>query len=556
MSTRRPTRGVLIGLATLLVLSGTGCAAAKQSWRAGPAGIPAERSLREQLLASHFDAAWASVQDRKLAPADALLRHMYKGVVAVQAGEFETGARAMDRAWELTEERWTKRASNAALSMVTSDAALPYYPGMAERLFIPYYGALNWLARNERTQAAVEARRLSSLLESDEKHPPEPRLRGVMRYVAGVAYELAGERNDAQVSFRNAALLLDGALPGDTLPADALHGDVVIFLEDGFVGRPAPQVMTYWFNDDELALLSSEDDSARLATATVLHRRRYDSRYDDDHWRRGSYRSVALTWPGFDDSDHGSLPLGARAIGIRDSGDSVEADSVQADSVESDPVQPHSAWYGAEADVVVADVTASVHADFDRRQPMRLARAIARAAVRDAAMVAAGKSFESAAKGDDKSDDDDDKEKDDGGLDWGKVLLGIGLFATSATSAILDQPDLRAWQVLPDRVGVARMRLPVGEHVIEVTRGSQVISLGTVSVLPGSVSLLTHRWFGVAPSRCTTRSVRPVGQSLDLMGKPVDGVAQSSDMARSNSSTISTTGTTESIPATDLPACQ
>lgn len=552
MSTRRPTRGVLIGLATLLVLSGTGCAAAKQSWRAGPAGIPAERSLRQQLLASHFDAAWASVQDRKLAPADALLRHMYKGVVAVQAGEFETGARAMDRAWELTEERWTKRASNAALSMVTSDAALPYYPGMAERLFIPYYGALNWLARNERTQAAVEARRLSSLLESDEKHPPERRLRGVMRYVAGVTYELAGERNDAQVSFRNAALLLDGALPGDTLPADALHGDVVIFLEDGFVGRPAPQVMTYWFNDDELALLSSTDDSARLATATVLHRRRYDSRYDDDHWRRGSYRSVALTWPGFDETDHGALPLGARAIDVRDWADSVQADSGQADSGQAD-----SAWFGsAEADIVIADVTASVHADFDRRQPMRLARAIARAAVRDAAMVAAGKSFESAAKGDDKSDDDDDDKDKDGGLDWGKVLLGIGLFATSATSAILDQPDLRAWQVLPDRVGVARMRLPVGEHVIEVTRGSQVISLGTVSVLPGSVSLLTHRWFGIAPSRCGAGSIRTAGGAAAVTGQPVSAGPQSIGMARSNSSTISTTGTTESIPATDLPACQ
>ncbi len=554
MCTRRPTRGVLIGLATLLVLSGTGCATAKQSWRAGPAGIPAERSLREQLLASHFDAAWASVQDRKLAPADALLRHMYKGVVAVQAGEFETGARAMDRAWELTEERWTKRASDAALAMVTSDAALPYYPGMAERLFIPYYGALNWLARNERTHAAVEARRLSSLLESDEQNPPEPRLRGVMRYVAGVTYELAGERNDAQVSFRNAALLLDGALPGDTLPADALHGDVVIFLEDGFVGRPAPQVMTYWFNDDELALLTSEDDSARLATATVLHRRRYDSRYDDDHWRSGSYRSVALTWPGFDDSDHGSLPLGARAIGAGASAES--ANRVAGDPAESGfQATGDPGWFdGAVADVVIADVTASVHADFDRRQPMRLARAIARAAVRDAAMVAAGKSFESAAKADDKSEDDDDDK--DGGLDWGKVLLGIGLFATSATSAILDQPDLRAWQVLPDRVGVARMRLPVGEHVIEVTRGSQVISLGTVSVLPGSVTLLTHRWFGVAPSRCGAGSLHPAGRAADMTLQPASAGPQSTGMARSNSSTISTTGTTESMPATDLPACQ
>ncbi len=520
MSSRRPTHGAFA--IALLVLLGTGCATAKQSWRAGPAGIPAERSLRAQLRAGHFEAAWTAVNDRKIAPADALLRHMYKGVVALHAGEFETGGRAIDRAWTLTQDRWTKRASDGALSMVTSDAALPYYPGMAERMFIPYYGMLTWLARNERTQAAVEARRLSSLLESGDGDPPAARFRGVMRYVAGVTYELAGETNDAQVSFRNAALLLDGGLPGDTLPADSLHGDVVVLIEDGFVGRPVPQVATYWYNDDELALLSSDQDSERLAMGTVLQHRRHDSRYGDDHWRGASYHSVALTWPAFDDSHRGSLPLGARAVG--DSG-------------------------AIAAATVTTDITPSVRADFERRQPMRLARAIARAAVRDAALVAAGKSFEDAVKDGDKSGDDK-KDKDDDGVNWGKILLGVGLFATGATSSVLDQPDLRAWQLLPDRVTVARMRLPVGEHVVEVTRGAQVISLGRVSVAPGSVSLLTHRWFGAARPACGARVAATMTAGTQL----ADG--GSVGTASSNARTMAAAGAMESMPATDLPACQ
>ena len=60
---------------------------------------------------------------------------------------------------------------------------------------------------------------------------------------------------------------------------------------------------------------------------------------------------------------------------------------------------------------------------------------------------------------------------------------------------MLDQPDLRAWQLLPDRVTVARKRLPVGEYPIEVTRDGQAYSLGRVTVRPGSVTVLTHRWW-------------------------------------------------------------
>jgi hypothetical protein len=445
-------------LLALLVLPGAGCAVASQSWRAGPAGIRAERSLRQQLAWGQFDAAWQALGTKEIAPADALLRHMYKGVVGLHAGEYERGARAMDRAWTLAYERWTKRAGDAAMSLVTSDAALPYTPGPAERMFIPYYGALTWLARNERASAAVEARRLSMLLESDDGPQPGDDFRGVMRYVAGVMHEMAGERNDADVSYRNAAVLL-GSLPGDTLPAAEGYGDVVVLVEEGFVGRPEPAGMTFWFNDDELQHLQADDEAVRLTTVGELSRRRLDGR----DWAAQRYRSVSLSWPTFSEAQEGRFALGARALGTA-------------------------------APVVTADVTAAVRADFDRRQPARLARAIARAAVRDAALSAAGKSFENAAKASDDDDDDDDDKKDSGKA-FGHILLGIGLLATGATSAVLDQPDLRAWQVLPDRIGVARLRLPAGDHEVEVMRGDEAVSLGTVTVRPGGVTLVTHRWW-------------------------------------------------------------
>jgi hypothetical protein len=151
--------------------------------------------------------------------------------------------------------------------------------------------------------------------------------------------------------------------------------------------------------------------------------------------------------------------------------------------------------------VAGADVTSAVRRDFERELPAKLSRAIARTAVRWAAARAADRAFSEAAK---KRDDDDDDSKG-----WGSFFLGLGLAAATATSAVIDQPDLRAWQLLPDRLSVARVRLPVGEHPIEVMRGDEVVSLGTVTVRPGGMAVLTHRWWP-GPGRTLMQSAHGV----------------------------------------------
>ena len=137
MRQRRPTHGVPVRARVLSVtratlfacaLLGAGCASAGQSWRAGPAGIPVERQLRAQMVAGQYGAAWEAMKKKQVAPADALLRHMYRGVIALHAGELDAGAKSMDRAWSIIYDRWTKRVSDGAAAMLTGDGALPYYP--------------------------------------------------------------------------------------------------------------------------------------------------------------------------------------------------------------------------------------------------------------------------------------------------------------------------------------------------------------------------------------------------------------------------------------------
>ncbi len=447
-------------VAACLALFGTGCAAASASWRSGPAGMEAERSIRDELRNGAAAQAWAGMRDRKIAPSDALLRHMYRGVIGLQAGEFEAGARSMDRAWEIVDDRFTKRLSQGLVSLATSDAALPYYPGRVEWMMIPYYGALHWLARGERAEAGVEARRLASILALEDDEQPSESLRGVMRYVNGVLFEAAGERQDALVAYRNAAALL-GELPGDTTLAPQGYGDVVVLVEDGFVARPEPRAIGVYMAGDELVALTTGDEEGRLAMAQVVQRRSWDRNFD----RRGSMQAGWLTfevnWSTIDD-----IPLRGPLPAVR-----------------TNP---------GEAASVVAALSEDVRADFLRDQPARFSRAVARTALRYAAAKAGDTAMDRAAG---KRTDDDDESNG-----WGSFLLGLGLYATSLTSAVIDQPDLRAWQLLPDRITVARLRLPVGDHHIEVVQGGHVESVGAVSVRDGAVTVLSHRlWRSPAP---------------------------------------------------------
>lgn len=449
-------RRIRLAVALPLLLVSGGCAAASAAWRSGPAGIAAEWAIRDHLTYGRAPNAWAALGDKKLAPSDALLRHLYRGVIALHAGEYEAGSRAMDRAWTIADDRFTRRISTGAASLLTSDATLPYQPLPTEWLMIPYYGALNWHLRGEPDEVAVEARRLAALLarESDQR-PPED-LYGVLRYVSGVFFELAGERQDALVAYRNAAALL-GTLPGDTTLAGPDSGDVVVLIEDGFVGRPEPLSIGVYMDGDELVGLTSGPDVDRIAVARRVERRSFDPAFDRSNLQTG-WLTYEVNWavPGEPTRVFGQV----------------------------------TALTAAQAfPQVSADVAQAVARDFERELPAKLSRAIARTAVRYAASKAADRAFRNASR----ERNDDDEDEDDGNSGWLSFFFGLALGAATVTSSVIDQPDLRAWQLLPSRISVSRLRLPVGRHTIRVQQGEREVPVAEVDVRAGGVALITHR---------------------------------------------------------------
>ena len=270
-ATRATGLAVLLAATTLV----SGCASIHrtiESYTVTPSGlaVPDDR-LRRTLSQGYWDSAMVRAADRdRGAPGDRLLRGMYAGLVAYYAGDYDRSAGAFERVWAMTDDRLTRKVSKEAASLVTNDRALPWMPSPSERLLARHYAMLGFLRKDDREGAAVEARRLVLLLQEldDQGVPVEPSTRAMLHYVAGAVFEAAGERNDADVAWRNAATL------GLPVPERAERDDsatVVVLVEHGWIAHKVERSLTLGFGTrDEIAVFA--DDDGRRAHEAVIKR--------------------------------------------------------------------------------------------------------------------------------------------------------------------------------------------------------------------------------------------------------------------------------------------
>jgi hypothetical protein len=176
--------------------------------RTGPEGrsmhdTDLQRLIREEAFIEALD---LTDPDDRGEIGDELLRLMHRGLLLHYAGRYAESNEVLQRAEEIIDDRYTKSVSVALLSLVTNDRALAWIPGDTERMMVNYYGALNYLALANPEEAAVEARRLSRLLElgeDDELDAAEIEMRKTLRYFAASVFEASGDHNNAAVAYRH-----------------------------------------------------------------------------------------------------------------------------------------------------------------------------------------------------------------------------------------------------------------------------------------------------------------------------------------------------------------
>ncbi len=482
-------------LAGLSTLAGAGCARLFSHYDVAPNGLHrSDDRLRRLLMAGQPDSALTRVTDKgTAAPDDELLRSLYAGILAHYAGAYDSSNAALQRAADLAEDRYTKSVSRAALSLVTSDRTLAYEPGWTERLLIHYYGALNRLRQRDTEGAAVEARRLASLLEREEERARDPRttpLLALLRTFTGVVFEAAGEWNDADVAYRNA---LRQAPRGDSLltlpPLPDTLGEVVVLIERGYVAHrveqsvivPLHPVEVHWLtesNGEDRALAITEI-AARIIAEGLLettrrprYARRPSSLYveppSDEFFKHACHSSKDGNGKKGDDDARERCPSDGNPYILRIAWPTYRLDR--------EPTRRLNVVVGDTILVPTgmrADVSPSVIRDFEDERAWLVARTLARATSK----LALAKGIENSLEGGDK--------------EWIGRSLGM---LTNVGTALLEQADTRSWQLLPARLELARLRLPPGSHPIAVeVSGHGRIDLGAVQVLPRTIEVFSAR---------------------------------------------------------------
>ena len=477
--------------------------------------------LRRSMASGGFDSAARLVAPNgALEPDDELLAALYRGSTLYYAGKFGTAGGALDAAAIIADDRFTKSISKNLLALVTSDGALPYEPSQTERLMMNYYGMLDYLRRDDPMGAAVEARRISALLESfdSRKDSVDVPTRAVMNYLAGATFEAAGEKADADVSYRVArALAGDSALPfplaGDarrravaaaqklavrTAPnaIDTLQpargakkpsrtalgpavptGEVVVVIEHGFVANRVPRLLLVPVTQSEFDKFGGDPAGTVEAAASIgLRTAAYLSMQPDQFMWRDSDDDASFTIR--DDRDT--------------SGESIAYLMPVAWSSLRRPYHPP--WRATlvvdstatQSFGVTADLCNAVANDFRRQRGPVLARGIARAGIKLALAKAAEK------KAEDKH---------------GELAGSLTKFGMNALNVATERADLRQWRLLPGELSIVRMILPAGTHELSIDYVARPgdaprrIVIGATTIVPGRIAFATTRIWddGVTP---------------------------------------------------------
>jgi hypothetical protein len=465
---RAPIRARTIGrfvLCSSMLLLG-GCATLRTTlsgYGTGADGIarPQQR-LRDALARGDFKAALAWKED------DELLRRLDVGIASYYAAQFARSAVVLDSAALLADDRITASLSKDALALVTNDLARPYQPRRTERLFISYYAMLAYSRLEQWEDAAVEARRLSSLLaqHAADRDDRERALHGALHELAAAVFARAGEKEDAAVAHRAAVALVPAfaaAAQADRRESgterlgagtDSATGDVLVVVERGYVAHRVTETM-------ELDLGGRDRDSVRVPDGgwSTAHRMGQPT---------GRPLPVATYvrvrhQPVVDDDDDYHLtiafPALRRSARWWDAG--IRAGTL-ADTL------------GATGVVARVDDATAVDA---RRE---LGAIIARAAGRAAAKYAVVKAVR-------------DKKGEVAG-----TLAGFG-------ASLLERADVRSWHLLPSEITLVRLRVPSGSQRVTLRIGAgaqeRTVDVGTVLVRAGSVTVAPVRlWQAPEPA--------------------------------------------------------
>lgn len=217
-------------LTVLIVLQG--CA----TYSAGFAKVESATAQRD------LDRAVKSLDELKLTGADEALHHLNKGTLLRLQGNYAESNKHLDTAKSMMEKLDAISVTEQLASVSVNDTMKAYEGLPSEQLMLYSFEALNYLQMNDIDAAAVEARQFDikqGLIA--KKYSNAKYLSGAfVRYLNGMVYEAAGERDSARIEMQKAVDGYKAQNSGFGVP-QALLND----LSRLKAGKPAPNEVVF-----------------------------------------------------------------------------------------------------------------------------------------------------------------------------------------------------------------------------------------------------------------------------------------------------------------------
>jgi hypothetical protein len=407
--------------------------------------------LDAQLLRGDCPAAIATIDGSRSTYGDnaQLLYLLDAAMVRLQCGDSDAAQRHFRDAEALAERLWTESVARHALSLITSDWALPYAGEDYERVMIHLMSAMGYLAAGQPEKALVEFRRLDSLLALYNARYEKKnvyREDAFARYLSGIVREADGDLDGAFIDYRRAARVYasDYRAYGIDLPA-ILTQDLLRVASA--VGRTD--------DIDKLALVD-EDLTASAA---------------GDRADTGKVVFVAFVGHAPHKVQNMLLiPTPDGPVGV-----AFPRMVVSAPGCAQGSLYLNGGGRTFHADLeLVEDINRIALKNLDDRMGRTLARAVARGAAKQAAIHGISRS----------GGDGDDQRTIAAMLNMSNVLF-------------VERADTRSWRTLPGRIYMTRLFVPAGDYQVVLKACDGVPpSLGTLAVQPGSTHFLfrDHRY--------------------------------------------------------------
>lgn len=165
-------------------------------------------NLAEQLQTQGAEATLQSLQALKVPERDKAQYLLDLGSLKLNTGDFDGSIEDLQRAKQIMRDLQALSVTETAAAATINETLRAYRGTPSERVLVHLALALNYLAQNDFDGARVEMLQSNVLMQELAKDDSVSGQLASARFIAGLIYELGGEWDDAMISYRRTAAIM------------------------------------------------------------------------------------------------------------------------------------------------------------------------------------------------------------------------------------------------------------------------------------------------------------------------------------------------------------